>query len=196
MPSENDYRRTLRLQKLGRFLSLLLKHHSTRFPVQLDPEGYASFKDVMHILNRLPNFRWATTVDVKAVLDLPGLQRFEILEGQEEGKRIRALTGHTIDRPEYEPVTPPDVLYHATAPENLDAVKNEGLLPADRQYVHLTATPASARSVALRITPDPVILRIDAATAYAAGHHFYCPTPGIYLTDAIPQHYIQEHKND
>ncbi len=194
MPA-GDVRQTLRLQKLGRFLSLLLKHRSTRFPVQLDPEGYAALKDVMGILKRLPNFRWATATDVKAVLDLPGVPRFEILEAHGHGKRIRALPDPPPDRPQYEPVTPPDVLYYGAAPENLDAVRREGLLPADRAYVHLAVTPAGARSAALRVSAHPAILQIDAATAIAEGHQFYSPAPGVYLTDAIPPHYIQAYKH-
>jgi len=193
MPSD-DYRRTLRLQKLGRFLSLLLKHRSVRFPIQLDAEGYASFKDVMHILKRLPNFRWASVTDVKAVLDLPGPQRFELSGGQAKSMRIRAHHGHTSIRPQYEAVTPPDLLYYGTTSENLDAIRREGIRPLERQYVRLAADLSTARSIALRVTPDPIILHIDAVAAHAANYQFYNPTPGIYLTDSIPLRFIQEYK--
>ena len=180
-----DRRQTLRRRKLSKFLSLLLRHRPARFPIQMDDEGYADLGEIMRILHGLPNFRWATRSAVDAVVNAPGRRRFEIT-----GNRIRALYGHTTFRPTYEPVTPPDVLYHGTAPESLAAIRREGLKPMERQYVHLAATPETARSIALRHTAEPVILRIDAATAHADGIAFYHPVPEIYLCDKLPAQYI------
>jgi putative RNA 2'-phosphotransferase len=174
-------RRAYRLRKLSKFLSLLLRHHSPRFPVKMDAEGFAALDDVMRIVQALPNFRWATRADVEAVLALPGRQRFEIVT-RETGVHIRALYGHTALRPAYEPVTPPDTLYHGTVPETLETIRREGLHPMERQYVHLAAEPETARRIALRHTPDPVILKIDARAAHAEGQAFYHPTDEIYLT--------------
>ena len=172
-------------RKLSKFLSLLLRHRPARFPVPLDDEGYAALDEIMHILNGLPNFRWATRSDVEAVVESPGRRRFEIT-----GDRIRALYGHTAFRPTYEPVEPPDVLYHGTAPETREAIKREGLRPMQRQYVHLAATRETAHSIALRHTHEPVILSIDASRAHADGMAFYHPTEEIYLCAHVPATYI------
>ncbi len=174
-----------RLRKLSRFLALLLRHRPERFPISMDAEGYAELDAVMKILKGLPNFRWATRADIEAVLALPGRKRFEIV-----GERIRALYGHSVIRPTYTPVAPPAVLYHGTAPENLEAIRCEGLRPMQRQYVHLATTPEMARSIALRHTHEPVILRIDAARAHAAGVVFYHPEENIYLCEAVQTEFI------
>ncbi len=174
-------------RKLSKFLALLLRHRPARFPIPLDADGYASLDEVMRILKGLPNFRWAGRADVQAVVDAPGRRRFEIA-----GERIRALYGHTAFRPEYEPVVPPEVLYHGTAPENLTDIRREGLCSMARQYVHLAETAELARSIAVRHTAEPVLLRIAAATAHAAGMAFYHPTVGVYLCEAIPPDYISE----
>ena len=183
----------MRLRKLSRFLSLLLRHRPARFPIPLDDQGYADLHFVLRILNGLPNFRWASRADVEAVVALPGRRRFEIV-ADEGGDRIRALYGHTAIRPTYAPVTPPDVLYHGTAPENLAAIGREGLRPMERQYVHLATTVetarAIARDIALRHTDAPVILFVDAADAHATGIAFYHPVEEIYLADAVPPVYI------
>ena len=81
-----DRRRDARLRKLSRFLALLLRHRSARFPIAIDNEGYADIDIVMHILKGLPNFRWATRADIDAALTLSEHNRFEIV-----GRRIRAL---------------------------------------------------------------------------------------------------------
>ncbi|MGC9523225.1 MAG: RNA 2'-phosphotransferase [Anaerolineae bacterium] len=183
-------RRELQLRKLSKFLSLLLRHRPARFPIGLDEQGYADLDEVMRIVQGLPNFRWATIKDVEALLEQPGRQRFEIVEG-DGGRRIRALYGHTALRPAYESIEPPDVLYHGTAPEALDAIRRDGIRPMQRQYVHLTPDPEAARSIALRHTPEPVILKIDAANAHRDGVAFYHPTEGIYLTEGIEPKYVQ-----
>ncbi|HOT92560.1 MAG TPA: RNA 2'-phosphotransferase [Anaerolineae bacterium] len=180
-----DPRREAQLRKLSRFLALLLRHRPDRFPIPMDAEGYTDLDGVMQILKGLPNFRWATRADIDAVLALPGRQRFEIIGG-----RIRALYGHSAIRPTYTPVAPPEVLYHGTAPKNCDAIRREGLRPMQRQYVHLATTPEMARSIALRHTNKPIILRIDAAHAYTAGVIFYHPEENIYLCEAVPEEFI------
>lgn len=182
--TQDRYRET-RLRKLSRFLALLLRHQPARFALPLDAEGYADIDAVLHILNGLPNFRWATRADIDALLALPGRKRFEIV-----GERIRALYGHTAIRLTYTPTTPPDTLYHGTAPENLGDIHNKGLLPMRRQYVHLATTPETARAIALRHTDEPVILRVDAASAHAAGVTFYHPEENIYLCEAVPAELI------
>jgi len=81
-----DRRRDARLRKLNRFLALVLRHRSARFPIAIDEEGYADIEVVMHILKGLPNFRWATRADLDAALNLSEHNRFEIAGG-----RIRAV---------------------------------------------------------------------------------------------------------
>ncbi len=180
-----DRHRDARLKKLSRFLALLLRHRPARFPVAMDAEGYVALDEILHILKGLPNFRWAGRADIEAVLALPGRRRFEIV-----GERIRALYGHTAIRLTYPPATPPAVLYHGTAPENLDTIWQEGLQPMQRQYVHLATTPETARHIALRYTAEPVVLEIRAADAHAAGVVFYHPEDSIYLCETMPAAFI------
>jgi len=189
----DERHRQFQLRKLSRFLSLLLRHRPARFPIKLDEQGYADLSEILHILKGLPNFRWANRADVEAVFDLPGRQRFEIVSGAEGGDRIRALYGHTALRPDYQAVTPPAVLYHGTAPENLDAIAREGLRPMARQYVHFAVDEQTARSIALRHTHEPVILRVDAAAAHADGVVFYHPVEAIYLAESLPPSYIEKY---
>jgi len=185
-----DRRQQARLRRLSKFLSLLLRHRPVKFPIQLDAAGYADLREIMRILKGLPNFRWATRADINAVLDTPGRQRYEIVADADGHERIRALYGHTAIRPTYQAVTPPGVLYHGTAPANLEAIQRTGLKPLARQYVHLATDTETARSIALRHTHEPVILHINAAAAHTAGHSFYHPTANIYLTEKLAPDYI------
>ena len=179
------------LQKLSRFLSLLLRHRPARFPLKLDDQGYADLSDVMRILHGLPNFRWATVSDIEEIVEGAKRRRFEIIQGPHGKRRIRALYGHSIVCPTYEPVTPPPALYHGTTPDVVGAIRSDGLRPMGLQYVHLAATVELARHIGLRRTSSPIILRVNALQAHAHGVRFYNPETDIFLSEFIPPEFIE-----
>lgn len=185
-PTQAESRRQARLQRLSKFLALLLRHRPAKFPLRLDEQGYASLDEVLALLHGLPNFRWVTRADVEAVVNGGGRRRYELV-----GERIRALYGHSALRPACEPVTPPAELFHGTAPEAAQLIRREGLRPLARGYVHLAATPALARQMGARHAARPVVLRIRAAEAHAAGIPFYRPIPELYLSEAIPPEFVE-----
>ena len=179
-----------RLVKLSKFLALILRHQPERFALELDGEGWASLSEVMEIIKGLPNFRWANRSDVMQIVEEgsgDGKKRFEV-----KGNRIRARYGHTLDkRIRYEPCDPPALLYHGTAPDNLEAIRREGLKPMERQYVHLSPDRETALRVGARHAPHAVAITVRAAEAHAAGIAFYHPEDAIYLTKHIPSEFLQ-----
>jgi putative RNA 2'-phosphotransferase len=183
-------KRQRRLIKLSKFLALILRHQPERFALELDAEGWASLSEVMEILRGLPNFRWANRSDVMEVVEEgtgDGKKRFEVEEG-----RIRALYGHSFDRPiQYEPSPPPARLYHGTSPGALEAIRREGLKPMERQYVHLSPDHETAIKVGSRHTPRPVIITVRAAEAHDAGIGFYHPEEAVYLAQRVPPRFLE-----
>jgi putative RNA 2'-phosphotransferase len=178
-----------RLVKLSKFLALILRHQPERFALALDDEGWASLSEVMEILTGLPNFRWANRSDVMHVVEQgtgDGKKRFQV-----EGGRIRALYGHSFERPiRHEPVKPPARLYHGTSPDALEAIRREGLKPMDRQYVHLSPDRETATRVGSRHAPRPVVITIRGAEAHEAGVVFYHPEEAVYLAEEIPPAFL------
>jgi putative RNA 2'-phosphotransferase len=179
-----------RLTKLSKFLALILRHQPERFGLALDEEGWAPLSEVMEILRGLPNFRWATRADVRAVVETgtgDEKRRFEIAEA-----RIRARYGHSLAQPiRYEPCAPPATLYHGTSPDSLEAIRREGLQPMERQYVHLSPDPETATRVGARHDDRPVVLAVHAAEAHAAGIAFYQADESVYLAKCIPVEYLE-----
>lgn len=179
-----------RLVKLSKFLALILRHQPERFALELDDEGWASLSEVMEILRGLPNFRWARRTDVMSVVEGgtgDGKRRFEV-----EGGRIRARYGHSLARPiRYAPCTPPPVLYHGTSPGALSSIRSEGLLPGDRQYVHLSPDRQTAVRVGVRHHRHPVVLTVRTAEAHAAGVEFYRADEAVYLAKHVPAGFLE-----
>lgn len=178
-----------RLVKLSKFLALILRHQPERFALELDEEGWTSFSEVMEIIQGLPNFRWANRSDVMRVVEEgtgDGKKRFEVKE-----RRIRALYGHSIDqRVQYEPCTPPQRLYHGTAPGNIETIRQEGLKPMERQYVHLSPDYGTAIRVGRRHAENPTVITVRADEAHRGGVEFYHPEETVYLAKRIPPAFL------
>lgn len=113
--------------------------------------------------------------------------RFEIDEVQD---RMRATHGHSFVVVPDAPGVPPAVLYHGTATRFVDAIKAQGLLPMQRQFVHLSAEEATALDVAQR-HGKPVLIRIATAPLLAAGWVFYQTSDMVWLTRAIPAEFLE-----
>jgi putative RNA 2'-phosphotransferase len=190
MPQASDVKWKARRVRLSKFLALILRHQPERFGLVLDEEGWAPLSEVIEILRGLPNFRWATRADVMEIVEKgsgDGKRRFEV-----DGDRIRARYGHSIaQRVRYTPCTPPVRLYHGTSPEALPAIRQEGLRPMGRQYVHLSLDPETAARVGSRHTSHPVILTVRAAEAHAAGIEFYQAEESVYLTRRVPPAFLE-----
>ena len=84
----------------------------------------------------------------------------------------------------------PDVLYHGTAPEDVENILADGLRPMGRQKVHLSASPSSAREVGERHAAAPTILRVDAAAMLSDGRRVTKRGQDTYTADRVPPEYL------
>ena len=88
------------------------------------------------------------------------------------------------------PLEPPEVLWHGTATRFSERIERQGLLPMQRQYVHLSDNRQTAAAVGSR-HGKPVIYEIDARAMHRAGHAFYRSENGVWLTNAVPAEYLK-----
>ncbi len=176
------------LKRLSKFLSFLLRHGAAEFGLELDEQGFASFDKVWALVEERYNGRYVLD-DLKPVLEgkLDGKKRLVL-----EGDRIRAVYGHNrkTTQIQYEPAEPPVILYHGTNRRVLDNIRESGLLPMERQYVHLSVHLERALSVASRQTNKPVMLKIRAQDAKNAGVLFFQPDENHFLCESIPPEFI------
>jgi len=175
------------LTKLSRALSHALRHEPWLYELGLDGEGWAPLPDVVAAL-REERADWSdlTDADILRLIGTAVKQRFDVADG-----RIRAFYGHSLpEKLRKTPAAPPDVLYHGTSPEALTAIREAGLRPMRRQYVHLSSDEATAHSVGQRKTSRATILKIAGAEAHAAGVKFYHGNERVWLADDVPPEFI------
>ena len=168
------------LERASKRLSYYLRH--SKEPLYIDLNG-----------------GWA---QVSVMLQLLGLTREQLdrivaedaktrYSYDDTGLRIRANQGHSIPGVELnmESPEPPEYLYHGTATRFLDSILREGLQPAGRQWVHISASFDTAGTVGRR-HGQPVVLVIRARQFVEDGHALYRSENGVWQAKRVPPEYF------
>jgi putative RNA 2'-phosphotransferase len=138
-------------------------------------------------LRRESEFASVSKADIERMIANSSKVRHQL-----EGERIRAIYGHSIPGKVARQLgSPPDELFHGTIEKYVGAIRQEGLRPMSRQYVHLSCVPEVARAVAKRKGDAVVILKILAAAACKNGINFYQGDERVWLADSIPAEWIE-----
>ncbi len=163
----------------GKKLVYALRHSPDKFGLAPDQYGWVylqSFLDAMNI----------TKEQLDLIVANMDKKRLEI-----QGDKIRAAYGHSFaNKVQQTEARPPDILYHGTPSFSAFVIKREGLKPMSRQYVHLSTSPKTAKTVGQRRHSEPIILTIDSKKAFEDGIKFYHGNEDIWLADHIPPQYI------
>jgi putative RNA 2'-phosphotransferase len=106
---------------------------------------------------------------------------------------IRATYGHSIDiNLDDLPLAEIDDFYYPVTEEELDIILEGGLRPIDRKKVHLSGSIEKALEAGRVRTEEPLILKIDGATAKKDGVKIYHAGSDVYITDKIDAKYISQ----
>lgn len=172
---------------ISKFLSFILRHQPEAIDLTLDTQGWAVIDELIACAVKQ---HYVLSHDIiLAVVIGNDKKRFEI---SEDGSRIRAVQGHSTQQVDisYQPKKPPAILYHGTAIRFLESIRDKGVIPKSRQYVHLSADEATALQVGQR-HGKPVVLKINAQLMYEQGVEFFQAENGVWLTKAVPYLFVE-----
>ncbi|MDB6131010.1 MAG: 2-phosphotransferase, partial [Verrucomicrobiales bacterium] len=123
--------------------------------------------ELLEALNR--HGQQITLAQLQHVVDTSDKKRYAF---SEDGKRIRASQGHSVEVDlQYPPMTPPEILFHGTATRFVEAIRLSGLQKMDRHDVHLSAETSVTLQVGGR-HGKPVLLTIQAGEMHRSGFVF------------------------
>jgi putative RNA 2'-phosphotransferase len=173
------------LVKTSKFLSLVLRHRPERIGLELTEDGWAKVSELLHLMTAAGHpLTRETLLRVVAENDK---QRFAM---SEDGSRIRASQGHSVEIDlALPPTDPPELLYHGTADRFVDSILEHGLLRGSRNHVHLSLDIETATRVGQR-HGKPIVLTIAARSMQRAGHVFFLSENGVWLTEHVPCEYL------
>lgn len=174
--------------ELSRVVSHALRHEPWVYELEVDDEGWVSVDQLLAALQEKGG-PWGS-------VDRTSLGRMQASATKHrhefDGERVRALYGHSLPTPvRKRPSIPPDRLFHGTAPETLTAIRREGLLPMQRQFVHLSVDRETALMVGRRKSASPAIVMVDAFAAHSAGTVFYQGNELVWLAGRVPAESLQ-----
>ena len=163
----------------------MLRHNPSALGIELDSAGWVDIDTLLAAC--ASSGRNISPEELRAIVRESDKQRFAI---SEDGKRIRANQGHSVDvNLQLMPITPPDVLYHGTATRFVESIRKQGLVKGQRHHVHLSEQLDTAKAVGERHGKLHV-LRVDARRMHAQGTAFYRSENGVWLTDHVPVEFI------
>jgi putative RNA 2'-phosphotransferase len=175
-------------EKLSKIISHALRHKPEDYGLNLSEDGWVSIDELVRgIKSKEGDYINLTRQHIIDLVDMARKKRHQVLNGN-----IRALHGHSIQVEVVErPLSPPDKLYHATAFKYWDEIKEKGLKPMSRKYVHLAVHKQDAVEIAIKKYQKTLLLQIDALNAYEKGVLFYSNVQeSIWMTKYIPPQYI------
>ena len=177
-----------KLEELSKEISYALRHAPWEYELEMDEEGWVPIEQLMDALHRTKKWTNIRETDLAEMIEQSEKKRHELKNG-----RIRAFYGHSIPMKIIkEEKTPPDILYHGTAKRFIQSIMEKGLLPQNRQYVHLSQDLETAENVGKRHDDKPCILIIDAKRAWNEGIKFYLGNEKVWLADTVPSRFIEE----
>ena len=173
------------LIKKSKFLSLVLRHEPHVAGITLDAAGWTAVDELL--AGCLKAGVSITSAELDEIIRTNEKQRFIL---SDDGRQIRANQGHSVEvELGYSPERPPDVLYHGTAIQFVDAIRTSGLSKRKRHDVHLSTSIDMTMAVGGR-HGKPVLVTIDAAGMYRDGFEFFNTPNGVWLTDTVPAKYL------
>ncbi len=171
---------------ISKLLSLILRHKPEEFGLALDANGWVGIAELLEACRQ--RGETFSREELDAVVAQNDKRRFAL---SPDGQRIRASQGHSVEVDlQLQPVEPPELLYHGTVAKALDSIRRDGLLPGNRQQVHLSADVDTAAKVGQR-RGRPVILKVEASRMGRDGLKFYRSENGVWLADRVPTEYIR-----
>lgn len=173
-------------KEISKFLSFILRHEPEAIGLNLDSEGWTDIDTLIACATKSGNVLSREVIQV--VVDTSEKKRFTI---SEDGLRIRAAQGHSTSSVaiQHQEKQPPEFLFHGTATRFLASIKEKGLLPGSRHYVHLSADEQTAVMVGQR-HGKPVVLKIKALLMHEQGFKFYLAENGVWLTDRVSSDFL------
>lgn len=166
---------------LSKKMSYALRHRPEEFGLDMAP-------DASVLLDEFSKALKTSIDDILYVVRHDNKGRFTY---NPETGRIWCKHGHTIDgvNPDLEIVDSsvsdlPEVLYHGTKDQFIKSVMKDGLKHMDRNFVHLTPSVDTARSVAGRRSGKSVILKVKMRDLLNSGHTLY-KSGEVYLIEHV-----------
>ena len=177
-----------RLERLSKFISMILRHRPEVIGITLDEHGWADVEELIKGINETGEEIEFNKDTLETIVKTDKKQRYSF---SQDKTLIRANQGHSIPVDvESEKKEPPKVLYHGTGSKFVKSIQEQGLLPMERLYVHLSSDVETATNVGKR-HGTPVVFQVNTEQMQKDGYDFFQSVNGVWLTKEVPTKYLE-----
>lgn len=174
-------------KEISKYLSLILRHKPEHIDLILNAEGWCDIDTLIEKSKATREIILDREI-IKLIVKDSDKKRFQI---SDDGLNIRAIQGHSTDtvNRNFQRLVPPLYLFHGTAQRFISSIKEQGLIPRGRKYVHLTENKQIALSVGKRYG-KPELLIINSFQMHNEGIEFFQAENNVWLVKDIPIKFI------
>lgn len=177
-----------RLERLSKFISMILRHKPQVIGITLDEHGWADVDELIKGINETGEEIEFSKDTLETIVKTDKKQRYSF---SQDRTLIRANQGHSIPVDvELEKKEPPKVLYHGTGSRFVKSIQEQGLLPMERLYVHLSTDVETAINVGKR-HGTPAIFQVNSEQMQKDGYDFFQSVNGVWLIKEVPAKYLE-----
>lgn len=171
--------------RVGKFLSLILRHNPETIGITLDKNGWADVSDLIAGVNKKG---YKLDIDILSeIVETNNKKRYIF---NQDKTKIRANQGHSIKVDvELKKQTPPNILYHGTAKKYYDLIIKDGIQKKSRNHVHLSKDEQTAITVGKR-HGESVVIKVNAKVMDNEGYEFFVSENGVWLVDFVPARFL------
>ncbi|MEM0195983.1 MAG: RNA 2'-phosphotransferase, partial [Thermoplasmatales archaeon] len=154
--------------------------------LEVNDRGYVSIDEMVQEIrfyNRRLHFVGSSHIFAVVLTDDKG--RYQISENK---RYIRATYGHTIDVDLSDLPTDgiPEILYYPTNREEYEILKENGILPSDRRWVHLSNSKEKAYIAGLYHFDSPLLVPIKTEVVKEMGENIYRAGQQVFICKFVP----------
>lgn len=169
---------------------MILRHKPEVIGITLDEHGWADVAALIEGVNK------THPLDMEMLEQIVAEDEKQRYSFNEDRTLIRANQGHSVPVDvELEEKEPPEILYHGTGEKYVDSIRQQGLIPKSRLYVHLSSDIPTAVSVGKR-HGTPVVYFVKSGDMYRDGYRFFLSVNGVWLTEKVPAVYLEQAEGD
>lgn len=175
-----------RLKSTSQYLSYLLWHKPDELNLEMDKNGYV---EIAELLSKLKGAYKLTNAELLQIVTEDSKNRYKIKES-----KIRAQQGHSIKVDlEMDKMIPPLDLFHGTDYKFYKSINEKGLIPKGRNYVHLSDSIETAKTVGSRHGKNLLIYKLNVKEMIADHVKFYQSEKNVWLTEKVDSKYLEEY---
>ncbi|HLH86117.1 MAG TPA: RNA 2'-phosphotransferase [Thermoplasmataceae archaeon] len=177
------------VEGVGRVLAGMLRHFPENYGVRLNDHGWVKIYAVVPVIRgQRRGYWWLTPSHIEALVKTDPKGRYQINKYGE----IRAAYGHTIpvNMDDLPTDDIPENLYYQTTREEMELIRETGISPSDKTWIHLSLTPRQAYVSGLFHIDSPAVLEIPTEPLINSGRQIYRATKDVFLVQEIPPEYI------